>query len=186
MPPLPITVSPRACASSTAAMPTPPVAPWTRTVSPGRALRALKQRAIRRAVGHAERRALPERHARRQLMQLRRAAQRELGVRAGAGGRGADAADVDAIASRETLDVGADRLDFAGAVLARRVGQRRLARIRAGRDVRVDRIHARGAHAHDDVARSRLSDRERLPASAPRDRRTRERESLSWCPHTIA
>ena len=35
-PPLPMTVSPRACASWTAATPTPPVAPWINAVSPAR------------------------------------------------------------------------------------------------------------------------------------------------------
>ena len=39
-------------------MPTPPVAPWTSTVSPGLRAGALKERAIRGAVRHAERRAL--------------------------------------------------------------------------------------------------------------------------------
>ena len=100
--------------------------------------RALKERAVGGAVGDAERRALRERRACGQRVELRRHADRQFGIGAGAARRIGVAGDVDAIARLEILHVGADRCDFARAVGSGRVRQRRLARIGAGAHVRVD------------------------------------------------
>src|SRR5262249_17327463 len=57
--------------------------------------------------------------------------------------------DVDAIARLDAGDTGADGFHLAGAVEPRRVGKRRFARVVAGMDVRIDRVHTRGADAHE-------------------------------------
>ena len=113
------------------------------------------QRAIRGAVGHTKRRSLRERHALGQAVQLRWTAARALGVGSGAGDGVADAADVHAIAGLDSRHVRADRFDLAGAVLAGRVRQHRLARVEAGAEVGVDWVDAGGAHTHHDLAGSR-------------------------------
>ena len=62
--------------------------------------------------------------------------------------------EVDAIADREAGHAVADRVDDAGAVAARRVGQRRLDRVGAGADVGLDRVHAGGVDPDPHLARS--------------------------------
>src|SRR5262245_52653692 len=87
-------------------------------------------------------------------MQMRRSTDHALGVRADARGGVADTCDVHAIASRETGDIGADRLDFTGAVLPRRVRERWLPRVRSGVHVGIDRVDASGSDAHQQLTGS--------------------------------
>ena len=115
---------------------------------------SLKERAVRRAVRHAERGALTERRLRRQQMELRRRAERAFAVRPRAGDGVARSRNVHAIAGAKILDVRADRFHFARAVEAGRVRQRRLAAVIAGRDVDVDGIDARRTNANDEVTRA--------------------------------
>src|SRR5438445_2363039 len=77
----------------------------------------LVERAIRRAVWNAKRRALAERDPRGKTMELRRYADGALGIRTGSSSGIADAGDVHAIARLEIPDVRADRLHLARAVL---------------------------------------------------------------------
>ena len=118
--------------------------------------RTLKERAIRGYVWHSQRRSLSEGGSRRQMTKLRRSAGHPLGVRSGASGFVAEGGDVDAIAGSESLRVCAERLDFAGAVRARDVGERRLARVRAAADVRVDGIDAGRADTDDNLGWARF------------------------------
>jgi hypothetical protein len=91
-------------------------------------------------------------------VQLRRRADRVFGIRAGAE-RDVVARDVNAIAVLKAGYVGADRLDFAGAVGARHVRQRGLARVGAAADVPIHRVDAGSMHADQDFTRSRLRGR---------------------------
>ena len=109
-------------------------------------LGAEEERAPRRRIRHAERRALRERDPRRQRMRLRLVADEQLSVAA----RGA--VRVDAVAGLEGGHARADLLDGAGDVGAGGVGKIGLARVGAGADVGVDRVHADGVDANEDLA----------------------------------
>jgi hypothetical protein len=64
---------------------------------------------------------------------------------------GCGAVDEHAIARLVALHVRADGFDFATRVGPRNERQRGLARVRAGADVDVHRIHADGSESHDDL-----------------------------------
>ena len=76
VPAVPMTVQPQARAICVAARPTPPLAPWMKSVSPGWMPRAIVQRAPRRDVRHVDAGALREGQAIRQRVELVRLAQR--------------------------------------------------------------------------------------------------------------
>ncbi len=63
-------------------------------------------------------------------------------------------AAIDLVADREPGDPGTDRLDDAGDVRAEHGRQCRGDRAAGAADLGVDRVHARGHHAHDDLARA--------------------------------
>ncbi len=135
----------------------------------------MEERAVRRGVGHADRGALRERAAAPAggtPGSARRPPRSAYAPSCALGG----ADHVDAVAGSHALHVGADRFDLAGRVRARDVGQRGQARVRAGADVRVDRVDAGRADAHEHLRRPGLRDRERLRAcmtSGPPNWRTR-------------
>ena len=125
---------------------------------PGPRVAALEERAVRGAVGHAERGALGERHVLGQVVHLGGLADRHLGVAAEGAGDGAG--DVDALARRESRHAGSGRRHDTGAVRARRVGKMGPPGVHALPDVGVHRVHPRRAQAHQDVigTRGRVGD----------------------------
>ena len=62
----------------------------------------------------------------------------------------------DPLAGFEARDLRSSRFDHSRGIHAGRVRQRRLERVRAAADVSLDRVHAGGANAHNDLARAGL------------------------------
>ena len=133
--------------SSTAASPTPPEAPSTASVSPGCSPGAVLERVIGGAVGDGQRGRALEVEVGGELDDLvgrdRRALARgvEIGVAH------------DPVAGCERGDAGADALDHAGELAARRERERRLGLVLAGDDQRVEEIQADGRDLGHDLAR---------------------------------
>lgn len=75
-------------------------------------------------------------------------------------GTGRSGEIADQVAGRELADIGPDRLDDARRFIAK--ARRQLGRIEAGADIDVDEIEADRFVADQDLAGTRLADRQRL------------------------
>ena len=111
LPAVPITIIPAARASCTAAVPTPPLAPCTSTVSARLGVGALKQPAIRGAIRNSHRGTLLEADVVGQVVHLGMIGQRLLGI-----GSRRRCGDVNAIAGLHPLHAAPDGRDYSSGI----------------------------------------------------------------------